>query len=404
MPNSVFHVSFRESLLLGLSAFSVVTVFGFIAVSHHGVANAKDPRQATTQTTVKTAKTASKQSTPSGTNSPAQAAAPQPSSLAASANSANSSAATVNATASATSTTAVPAATPPAAPRSSSLYVYPDTSAAVDTRAWMAQRGYDPGLQRVIDTPMAAWYGGWTANIRAVVNGYVTAATQVGKLPVLVAYNIPNRDCGGQSAGGAATAADYAQWIAEFSTGIGKRAAIVIIEPDALAASCYSDTRAAMIASAVDTLASTTAASLYLDAGNASWQPGAVMAPRLQKAGLARATGFSLNVSNFESTVDSQSYGDALSRLVGGKHYVVDTSRNGNGPAGPGQWCNPAGRAVGQTPSLQTGRALVDAYLWIKTVGESDGACGSSQGGTSAPPAGVWWPEYALMLVRNAGW
>jgi len=38
----------------------------------------------------------------------------------------------------------------------------------------------------------------------------------------------------------------------------------------------------------------------------------------------------------------------------------------------------------------------VDAFLWIKIPGESDGTC---QG---CPPAGTWWPAYALGLARNA--
>jgi endoglucanase len=38
----------------------------------------------------------------------------------------------------------------------------------------------------------------------------------------------------------------------------------------------------------------------------------------------------------------------------------------------------------------------VDAYLWVKQPGASDGTCRAG-----APPAGHWWPEYALQLVRN---
>jgi endoglucanase len=38
----------------------------------------------------------------------------------------------------------------------------------------------------------------------------------------------------------------------------------------------------------------------------------------------------------------------------------------------------------------------VDAYLWVKRPGESDGACGNG-----APKVGVWWPDYALDLATN---
>ncbi len=91
------------------------------------------------------------------------------------------------------------------------------------------------------------------------------------------------------------------------------------------------------------------------------------------------------------TTSDETVYGANVSQLLGGKHFVVDTSRNGNGSNG--EWCNPTGRAIGQTPTNQTGNALVDALLWVKTPGESDGTC------NGGPSAGVWWPDYALSLV-----
>ena len=129
-------------------------------------------------------------------------------------------------------------------------------------------------------------------------------------------------------------------------------------------------------------------------------------------------------------------------------HFVIDTSRNGRGPldaaryADPpfaqpesiirglaaGSWCNPPGVGLGARPTTDTGVALLDAYLWIKTVGESDGSCdiaggarawdyesynpwgiaGDSQKhfdplwGMVDPAAGTWFPGYALELAKNA--
>jgi endoglucanase len=92
-------------------------------------------------------------------------------------------------------------------------------------------------------------------------------------------------------------------------------------------------------------------------------------------------------------------YGDRLARLLGRKHYVIDTSRNGLGPAtGEEYWCNPPGRALGQRPTTNTTSSLADAYLWVKLPGESDGTC---KGG---PRSGTWWPEYALGLAERASW
>jgi endoglucanase len=118
------------------------------------------------------------------------------------------------------------------------------------------------------------------------------------------------------------------------------------------------------------------------------------MASYLLQAGIERADGFSLNVSNFVTTRSNIIYGIRISRRVGGKHFVIDTSRNGLGSNG--EWCNPEGRAIGAWPTLSTGHELVDAFLWIKVPGESDGKC------NGGPKAGEWWADYALGLVRRA--
>ena len=75
----------------------------------------------------------------------------------------------------------------------------------------------------------------------------------------------------------------------------------------------------------------------------------------------------------------------------------MDTSRNGRGAAPGGAWCNPPGRLLGAAPTASTGNPLIDGYLWIKRPGESDGTC------NGGPPAGTWWPAYALELALNAG-
>jgi endoglucanase len=122
------------------------------------------------------------------------------------------------------------------------------------------------------------------------------------------------------------------------------------------------------------------------------------MANRLKQANIATADGFSLNVSNFVATGDNLSYGKQISSAVGGKHFVVDTSRNGNGAAPNNEWCNPSGRALGPLPTTNTGNSLTDAYLWVKGPGGSDGTC---NGGGAA---GTWSASLALPLAQNAGW
>ena len=87
-----------------------------------------------------------------------------------------------------------------------------------------------------------------------------------------------------------------------------------------------------------------------------------------------------------------------------GRRFVVDTSRNGAGPVtgateidGGPSWCNPPGRVLGPAPTADTGHPRADAFLWVKRPGESDGACRPGE-----PPAGEWWPEYALDLAKRS--
>jgi hypothetical protein len=281
------------------------------------------------------------------------------------------------------------------------LFVDPDSRASRQVEAWRETRPADAEtLEAIADASQADWFGTWHTDLRGAVDQRVTQISAAGALPVLVAYAIPARDCGGYSAGGVNSPDGYRAWIRDFAAGIGDRRAAVVLEPDALAgmgclAQVDQETRLALLAEAVDVLAARPGVLVYLDAGHANWIGAAEMAGRLSEAGIARAQGFALNVSNFGFTADQVAYGSDLSARVGRKHFVIDTSRNGLGPAPGGEWCNPAGRALGQRPGTTTA-PLVDAHLWIKRPGESDGTC------NGGPPAGQWWAEYALGLAQRA--
>ncbi|MGH2954970.1 MAG: glycoside hydrolase family 6 protein [Solirubrobacterales bacterium] len=135
---------------------------------------------------------------------------------------------------------------------------------------------------------------------------------------------------------------------------------------------------------------------MYIDAGHSAWNGAAVTARRLRRAGVRRVRGFALNVSSFRHTTTEVAYGRKVAERLGGKHLLIDTSRNGLGPASDDAWCNPPGRALGPAPTAATADPLVDAYMWIKPPGESDGPC------NGGPAPGEWWPEYALGLARRA--
>jgi len=248
----------------------------------------------------------------------------------------------------------------------------------------------------ITSQPTAIWLGSWNDNVTAAADMVVSASEADRSLATLVLYNIPHRDCGGYSSGGASNAASYAAWIDDVARGIGERQALVILEPDALSqTNCLSSAQAteryATLKSAVATLSAKTKALVYIDAGHSSWIPPKSMATRLKQAGIAGARGFSLNVSNFETTLSNEEYGNSVNTYLDeDKKIVIDTSRNGNGPGD--SWCNPAGRKLGLQPTTKT-TGSIDAYLWIKLPGESDGTC------NGGPEAGTWWQDYAEDLL-----
>jgi endoglucanase len=258
----------------------------------------------------------------------------------------------------------------------------------VDPRLQAAQSG----IAKIASNPVAFWIGPWHADPAGVVRGALEASGS--QLRVLVAYNIYDRNCSGGSSGNVGNAEQYGDWIASVASGIGDHEVVVILEPDTLGHTC-DPSRTQALADAVTTLKSNPNAHVYIDAGHAGWVDADTMASRLVEAGIANADGFSLNVGDFETTAASIDYGVAISGAVGGKPFVIDTSRNGRGPAGS-EWCNPPDRGLGEQPTANTGNERVHAFLWIKSPGESDGEC------NGGPPAGDWFPSYAETLAANA--
>jgi endoglucanase len=358
--------------------------------------------------------------------------------------------------------------------------------------------------------PRAVWFtSGTPAQVTAQVRQTMTEAAAEHAVPVLVAYDIPGRDCAQYSAGGALDQAAYQAWITGFAQGIGNGRAVVILEPDALgnlpsncglSSSVYPFTDSERIAElqyAVGALESHPGASVYLDGTHSAWQSVGTMTQRLLEADVQKAQGFFVNVSNYQPTPELVDYGTWISdciamvtdsanpfynnpsacasqyypatqsdfgtwglttqwyaqnmgNAVATTHFVIDTSRNGDGPnnmsgyaAAPydqpasvistlasGNWCNPPGSGLGLRPTASTGVPLLDAYLWVKTPGQSDGQCDSAGGvrawdytaytqpgwpttasaqalfdplwGIDDPAAGAWFSQQALQLAQLA--
>jgi endoglucanase len=284
-----------------------------------------------------------------------------------------------------------------------SFYTNPASTANVAAAAAAAA---DPDsaeaatLARMAEQPAAIWLLPEKfplATVQADVAAIADAAVAAGQTPVFVIYGIPDRDCGNFSAGGLSET-DYPIWVSSIATALTLTPSVVILEPDALslATECGNvDQRVQQIQQGITTLAPTLA-TVYLDAGHSDWLDPATAADLLNRAGVQNVRGFATNVSNYNDSAAEQTFGEAVSALTNGAHFIVDTSRNGRG--GNGEWCNPTGRALGTTPEATTDGGLRDANLWVKEPGESDGTC------NNGPAAGEWWNERALELAAAAGW
>ncbi|RHA37780.1 glycoside hydrolase family 6 protein [Cellulomonas rhizosphaerae] len=301
---------------------------------------------------------------------------------------------TVTPTPTPTPTPTVTPTTPPVT--TGSLYVDPTTQGY---KAWQPASGTDKTLlEKIALTPQAYWVGNWAdpAHAKAEVADYTGRAVAAGKVPTLVIYAIPGRDCGSYSGGGVAESA-YAAWIDTVASGIQGKP-YVVLEPDALAqlGDCSGQgDRVGFLKYAAKSL-TLKGARVYIDAGHSAWLPVSTAVARLNQVGFEYAVGFALNTSNYQTTAASKTYGQQISQQLGGKKFVIDTSRNGNGSNG--EWCNPRGRALGDRPTLVNDGTGLDALLWVKLPGESDGTC------NGGPSAGAWFQDIALELARNAKW
>ncbi|GLZ28252.1 glucanase [Lentzea sp. NBRC 105346] len=253
--------------------------------------------------------------------------------------------------------------------RDRQLYLAPDSPAL----RWQNANGAS-WLDPITRTPQAVWLN--SPQDLDKVPALVSEAGQQDALPVLVAYYVPNRGCS-DFRDGAPTPAEYVQWVDRLITLLGATKAVVVMEPDAIPADCFTTERAEVLKAAVGKL-SEAGHFVYLDAGHSRWRSTGETAERLIAAGVNVAEGFAVNISNRQSTEDAHKWGRELADLTGDREFVIDTSRNGLGPP-PGDgdsWCNPEQQGLGEPPTTKPALEGVAALLWIKPPGESDGICG----------------------------
>ena len=123
--------------------------------------------------------------------------------------------------------------------------------------------------------------------------------------------------------------------------GIGSYRAVLFLEMDSLiTVGCLSHHGLAVRVHELDDAINILTANcphlvIYLDAGAADALPAARTARLLRRAGVAKIQGFFLNSTHFDWTSNEIRYGEQISRMTGGKHFVVNTGRERPRTAAP---------------------------------------------------------------------
>ncbi|KAJ1303749.1 hypothetical protein OPQ81_008173 [Rhizoctonia solani] len=302
----------------------------------------------------------------------------------------------------------------------------------------------------------------WVYDTESVkdITGYLEDAAAIQKktgkkqIVQLVIYNLPDRDCSSKASAGelsltssATGETPYQKLLQSARAQIEKYPDItvaIILEPDSIGdlvasngvAKCSSSAQAhkRLLSLAIATLQLPNV-SIYLDGANAGWL-GESLAPTAAllsdilkdaKAQNANATvrGLATNISNYNGLGNQQKAGQDelkyikdlapyLKKVGFPANFIVDQGRSGNQQATrrDNDWCNFKYAGFGLRPAVTT-HPLVDAVVWVKPGGESDGttdtsssrydtACVSSTSYIPSPEAGDWNPAMFRLLVEQA--
>jgi endoglucanase len=284
-----------------------------------------------------------------------------------------------------------------------------------ESPAWQQWEAYrrtgQPGranlIWKIAREPRALWLGAFTRPRFAFkVRRLIDAARAQGTVPIFTVLRAEATGCGpGYTGGGPAQDARTREWYDHLARVIGDDRVVIAFEPDSLGTlDCQipsrRDDRLRVLAHGVTALSRLPNATIYLEAGASDWEAAARTAKQLRIIGISKVRGFMLNVTHYDWTAANIRHGLDISRRVGGKPFVINTSQNGRGPVSYRSnhrrinvWCNPGLRGLGPPPTTQTSHRKVDAYLWLNRPGYAQ-AC---QGRPIA-----WYPPRALSYARLA--
>jgi endoglucanase len=281
------------------------------------------------------------------------------------------------------------------------------------TRAGEAQKA--DLIWKIAREPKALWLGRFTSpNFAVKVRRLIDPAKSLGQVPIFTVLRAQATGCSSTyQGGGPAEDRRTMAWYDDLARVIGDDRVVIAFEPDSLGtidclARSRRDDRLRVLAHGVDVLSKLPNATVYLEAGASDWEPAARTANQLRAIGIAKVRGFMLNVTHYDWTGANIEHGLEISRLTGGKHFIINTAENGRGPISYRKWinrsahiwrritvwCNPGLRGLGPAPTTETSHpGKVDAYLWLNRPGYA-------QSCQHRPIA--WFVPRALTLARFA--
>ncbi|CAE6519565.1 unnamed protein product [Rhizoctonia solani] len=303
----------------------------------------------------------------------------------------------------------------------------------------------------------------WISDTAAVstISGYLKNASDIQKstgkkqIVQLVVYNLPDRDCSAKASDGEfhlnnAGESRYEAYIKSVASQLQRYPDVSVaisLEPDSIGnlVTNLAVPKCGNAAPAHKRLLGLAVAllqfpnvSLYLDGAHAGWlgwpdnlAPTAAALGEIiknAKTHNANATvrGLVTNVSNYNGLGNQEQQGrdelkyiNDLAPLLTAAgypaHFIVDQGRSGNQVAARdgGDWCNFKYAGFGPRPSTTTPSPLVDAIVWVKPGGESDGtsdtssprydtACTAATSYVPSPEAGGWHSDMFALLIEQA--
>jgi endoglucanase len=297
------------------------------------------------------------------------------------------------------------------------FYNQPDAPAMNEWRHLerTGQHGKADLIWKIASQPKAMWFGRFTRpNFFEKVRRRIEPARARGEVPIFTVLRAQATGCSPTyQGGGRGEDRRTMNWYDELARAIGNDRVVVAFEPDSLGtidclAPSRRDDRYRVLAHGVDVLSRLPNVTLYIEAGASDWENAKRTAKQLRIVGVGKARGFMLNVTHYDWTANNIKHGLEISRLTGGKHFIINTAENGRGGVHYKKWisrsrhiwrritvwCNPGLRGLGPNPTTQTARPdKVDAYMWINRPGFAQSCQGRPIN---------WYLPRALTLARYA--